>query len=41
MIGLEDLCMGKIRPGERSGSRNRQHMKALDELLKTEEEKNT
>ena len=38
MIVLEDLYLGEIRPGERSGSRNRQHMKALDELLKAEEE---
>ena len=35
---LEDLYLGDVRPGERSGSRNRQHVKALDELLKAEEE---
>ena len=35
---LEDLYLGEIRPGERSDSRNRQHMKALNELLKAEEE---
>ena len=38
MIVLEDLYLGEIRPGERSGSRNRQQAKALDELLKAEEE---
>lgn len=35
---LEDLYLGDVRPSERSGSRNRQHVKALDELLKAEEE---
>lgn len=41
MIVLEDLYPGEIRPGERSGNRNRQLVKALDELLKAEEQKNT
>ena len=34
---LEDLYLGDVRPSERSGNRNRQHAKALDELLKAEE----
>lgn len=38
MIVLENLYLGEIRPGERSSNRNRQHVKALDELLKAEEE---
>ncbi len=38
MIVLEDLYLGDVRPGERSANRNRQHAKALDELLKAEEE---
>ena len=35
---LEDLYLGDVRPSERSGNRNRQHVKALDELIKAEEE---
>ena len=38
---LESLYLGDVRPGERSGSRNRQYVKALDELLKAEEELST
>ena len=38
---LEDLFLGDVRPGERSGNRNRQQAKALDELLKAEEELST
>ncbi len=35
---LEDLYIGEVRPSERCGSRNRQHVKALNELVKVEEE---
>ena len=35
---LEDLYLGDVRPSERSGNRNRLHAKALDGLLKAEEE---
>ena len=35
---LEDLYLGDVHPSERSGSRSQQHVKALDELLKAEEE---
>ena len=35
---LEDLYIGEVRLSERSGSRNRQYVKALNELVKVEEE---
>ena len=31
---LEELYLGGVRPGERSGKRNRQYSKALDEIIK-------
>ena len=34
---LEDLYIGEVRPSERCGSRNRQYVKALNELVKVEE----
>ena len=35
MLILEDLYVGEVRPGERSGKRNRQYTKALDEAIKS------
>ena len=34
----EELYIGEVRLSERSGSRNRQYVKALNELVKVEEE---
>ena len=35
MQALEDLYLGEIRPGERTGKRSQQYKKALDETIKT------
>jgi hypothetical protein len=35
MLILEDLYVGEVRPGERSGKRNRQYTKALDKAIKS------
>ena len=32
---LEELYLGGVRPGERTGKRNTQYNKALDEAIKT------
>ena len=32
---LEDLYLGDVRPGERTGKRNAQYRKALDEAIRT------
>ena len=32
MLILEDLYLGEVRPGERSGKRNQQYKKAVDAL---------
>lgn len=34
MLILEDLYLGEVRPGERSGKRNQQYKKALDEVIR-------
>ena len=34
---LEDLYLGDVHPCERSGKRNRQYVKALDEIVKVED----
>ena len=34
MMILEDLYLGEVRPGERSGKRNQQYKKALDEVIR-------
>ena len=34
MLVLEDLYVGEVRPGERSGKRNPQYTKALNEAIK-------
>ena len=34
---LEELYVGNIRPGERSGKRNAQYRQALDDAIKAED----
>ncbi|MBR1565136.1 MAG: hypothetical protein IJ649_00090 [Oscillospiraceae bacterium] len=34
MLVLEDLYVGEVRPGERSGNQNKQYKKALNEAIK-------
>ena len=34
---LEELYVGSVRPGERSGKRNAQYRQALDEIIKADD----
>ena len=34
---LEELYVGNVRPGERSGKRNAQYRQALDDIIKSDD----